>query len=31
MKSYLEASPKVLQQEGRYPSREDLHDRAGLR
>jgi hypothetical protein len=31
MRRYLARSPTVLKDAGRYPSREELHDRAGLR
>jgi hypothetical protein len=31
MRRYLARSPVVLKDTGRYPTREELHDRAGLR
>ena len=31
MRRYLARPPAVLKDAGRYPSREELHDRAGLR
>ncbi len=31
MRRYLARPPTVLKDSGRYPTREELHDRAGLR
>jgi hypothetical protein len=31
MRRYLARAPTALKHTGRYPSREELHDRAGLR
>jgi tetrahydromethanopterin S-methyltransferase subunit B len=31
MQRYLARTPTALKSSGRYPSREELHDRAGLR
>jgi hypothetical protein len=31
MRRYLARAPKALKDEGHYPTREELHDRAGLR
>ena len=31
MKSFLARKPQTLKKKGKYPSREELHDRAGLR
>jgi hypothetical protein len=31
MRRYLARAPSVLKDSGRYPTREELHDRAGVR